>query len=181
MHILYWTWKNIVTAGIDFQLKLYVIRSVLTHLLSLQCWKRVHRESNDCDVSSTLIISWAISHGWWISPLSVPLLFSSSLILLKVRRREPNQVRRREPGARPRTAEDVEVRRRSLPPAPTQSRGTAGQVSANRRPNTPPHTPSPRKQVTPRGQLAAPRYETVFLTCYQLTGLAKLWTCFLCM
>lgn len=76
-----------------------------------------------------------------------------------MRRREPNQVRRREPGARPRTAEDVEIRRRSLPQAPTQSRGAPGQVSASRRPNTPPHTPSPRKPVTPRGQLAAPRYE----------------------
>jgi len=78
-------------------------------------------------------------------------------IVTAVRRREPNQVRRREPGARPRTAEDVEVRRRSLPQAPTQSRGAPGQVSASRRPNTPPHTPSPRKPVTPRGQLAAPR------------------------
>lgn len=78
-------------------------------------------------------------------------------IVTAVRRREPNQVRRREPGARPRTAEDIEVRRRSLPQAPTQSRGSLGQVSASRRPNTPPHTPSPRKQVTPRGQLAAPR------------------------
>ena len=86
----------------------------------------------------------------------------SLLFLLQVRRREPNQVRRREPGARPRTAEDVEVRRRSLPQAPTQSRGTPSQVTASRRPNTPPHTPSPRKQVTPRGQLAAARYEIVF-------------------
>lgn len=84
-----------------------------------------------------------------------PLLF-----LLQVRRREPNQVRRREPGARPRTAEDVEVRRRSLPQAPTQSRGAPGQGAVNRRPNTPPHTLSPRKPVTPRaGQLAAPRCE----------------------
>lgn len=77
------------------------------------------------------------------------------LLPIQVRRREPNQVRRREPAARPRTAEDVEVRRRSLPQTPTQSRGGAGMRSS-----TPPHSPSPRKPVTPRGgQLAAPRYE----------------------
>jgi len=73
-------------------------------------------------------------------------------IVTAVRRREPAQVRRREP-ARPRTAEDVEVRRRSLPQAPTYSRGYA-----NRQSNTPPMSPAPRKPVTPRtGQLAAPR------------------------
>lgn len=78
------------------------------------------------------------------------------LVSCQVRRREPNQVRRREP-ARPRTAEDTEVRRRSLPQAPTYSRGYTS--PAVRQSNTPPHSPSPRKPVTPRtGQLAAPRY-----------------------
>lgn len=78
----------------------------------------------------------------------------------QVRRREPNQVRRREPSARSRVAEDVEVRRRSLPQTPTHTRPVPGQVTAIRRPNTPPHSPSPRKPVTPRaGQLAAPRYQ----------------------
>ncbi|XP_027045798.1 serine/arginine repetitive matrix protein 1-like [Pocillopora damicornis] len=79
-------------------------------------------------------------------------------IVTAVRRREPNQVRRREPSARSRVAEDVEVRRRSLPQTPTHTRPVPGQVTAIRRPNTPPHSPSPRKPVTPRaGQLAAPR------------------------
>ncbi|XP_078369123.1 uncharacterized protein LOC144653080 [Oculina patagonica] len=80
-------------------------------------------------------------------------------VVTAVRRREPNHVRRREPAARPRTAEDIEVRRRSLPQTPTQSRGAPpGQVTAVKRSNTPPHSPSPRKPVTPRaGQLAAPR------------------------
>ena len=78
----------------------------------------------------------------------------------QVRRREPNLVRRREPSARSRVAEDVEVRRRSLPQTPTHTRPVPGQVTAIRRPNTPPHSPSPRKPVTPRaGQLAAPRYQ----------------------
>lgn len=71
-------------------------------------------------------------------------------VVTAVRRREPNQVKRREP-ARPRTAEDTEVRRRSLPQAPTYSRG----VASSRQSNT---SPTPRKSVTPRtGQLAAPR------------------------
>lgn len=75
-------------------------------------------------------------------------------LVTAVRKREPNQVRRREPSARSRLAEDAEVRRRSLPQTPT----IPGQVTAIRRPNTPPHLPSPRKPVTPRaGQLAAPR------------------------
>ncbi|KAJ7379521.1 hypothetical protein OS493_015312 [Desmophyllum pertusum] len=75
-------------------------------------------------------------------------------IVTAVRRREPNQVRRREPAARPRTAEDV--RRRSLPQPPSQSRAVLGQVTS-RRSNTPPHSPSPRKPTPRAGQLAAPR------------------------
>ena len=76
-------------------------------------------------------------------------------LLPKVKRREPNQVKRREP-ARPRTAEDSEMRRRSLPQAPTYSRSGPN----SRQSNTPPQAPASRKSVTPRtGQLAAPRYD----------------------
>ncbi|XP_073252720.1 uncharacterized protein [Porites lutea] len=74
-------------------------------------------------------------------------------VVTAVKRREPNQVKRREP-ARPRTAEDSEMRRRSLPQAPTYSRSGPN----SRQSNTPPQAPASRKSVTPRtGQLAAPR------------------------
>lgn len=96
-----------------------------------------------------------ITNSEFVKDHFVLLNFLSLLLLLQVRRREPNQVRRREPAARPRTAEDV--RRRSLPQPPSQSRAVLGQVTS-RRSNTPPHSPSPRKPTPRAGQLAAPRY-----------------------
>lgn len=69
---------------------------------------------------------------------------------LNMRRREPNQVRRREP-APSKTEDDIDVRRRSLPQAPTHNKGFSNSSLVGRQ------SPVPRKPTPRTGQLAAPR------------------------
>ncbi|XP_068702227.1 SLAIN motif-containing protein 2-like isoform X2 [Montipora capricornis] len=71
-------------------------------------------------------------------------------IVTAVRRREPNQVRRREP-APSKTEDDIDVRRRSLPQAPTHNKGFSNSSLVGRQ------SPVPRKPTPRTGQLAAPR------------------------